>query len=60
MALGVKPDSERELRIFRLFFRVRVNNTVRTHAMESARTVVPRGKIIRAKVTQIDLSRVVH
>ena len=46
--------------IFRSFFSVDVNNTARAHAMESARTVVPCGKIIRVKVTQIDLSRVVH
>lgn len=45
---------------FRLFFNVRVNNTARAHTMGNARTVVPHGKIIRAKVTQIDLSRVVH
>lgn len=55
-----KTRFQRGRRIFRLFFSVSVNNTVRTHAMESTRTVVSRGKIIRAKVTQIDLSRVVH
>lgn len=55
---GVKPASDVGAAFFVYF--LASASIMRTHAMESARTVVPRGKIIRAKVTQIDLSRVVH